>query len=113
MATIQQIQAAAVRFVDQEIAPAFSGAEKILVSGGAALLIRNVNNIIQQYANHPFVSAMGVLNPSTGEINVDALYESFAPKFGAEKIPVKVPYIGTMKIGKEEIDKLYKYIKEA
>lgn len=113
MATIQQIQSAAVRFVDQEIAPAFSGAEKILVSGGAALMIRNMGGIIQQYANHPFVAAAGVYNSSTGDVDIDALYESFAPKFGAEKIPVKVPYIGTMKIGKEEIDKLYKYIKEA
>lgn len=113
MATIQQIQTAAARFVDQDIAPAFSGAERILVSGASVLLIRNINGIIQQYSGHPIVAAMGVINPTSGEIDIDALYEAFAPKFGAEKIPLKVPYIGTIKIGKEEIDRIYRYVKEA
>ncbi len=111
MASIQQIQRGAVRFVDNELAPAFAGAEKILVGGAAALLIANMENIVKQYAAHPVAAMLGVYKD--GEVDVDALYQAFAPRFGAEKIPVKIPMVGTIKIGKAEVDKIYQYIKEA
>lgn len=113
MATIQQIQTAAARFVDQDLAPAFSGGERILVAGAAGLMISNAGKLVQQYAAHPMVAALGVLDAQSGDIDVDALYQAFAPKFGNEKIPLKVPVIGTIKIGKAEVDKLYQYVKEA
>ena len=100
-----------MRFIDNELVPAFAGAEKILVGGAAALMIANMENIVQQYAAHPMVAMLGVYN--NGEVNIDALYQAFAPRIGAEKIPVKLPMVGTLKIGKAEIDKLYQYIREA
>lgn len=111
MASIQQIQKGAARFVDNEMVPAFAGAEKILVGGAAALMIANMENIVQQYAAHPMVAMLGVYKD--GDVNVDALYQAFAPRIGTEKIPVKLPMVGTLKVGKDEIDKLYQYIKEA
>ena len=111
MASIQQIQRGAAHFVDNELVPAFVGAEKILVGGAAALFVANLGNIIQQYAAHPVVAAMGVFN--NGDIDIDAVYKAFAPGFGAEKLSLKVPMVGTLKIGREEVDKLYNYIKEA
>ena len=110
MASIQQIQQGATRFVDNEMVPAFAGAEKIVVGGAAALFIANIENIVKQYSTHPVVAMLGVYKD--GDIDVDALYQAFAPRFGAEKIPVKIPMIGSIKIGKPEIDKLYQYIKE-
>lgn len=113
MATIQQIQKAAARFVDQDIAPAFSGGERILVSGAAGLLIANSGKLVAQYAAHPMVAALGVLDTQSGEIDVDALYQAFAPKFGNEKIQLKIPVVGTIRIGKAEVDRFYQYVKEA
>ena len=110
MASIQKIQQGAVRFVDNELIPALAGAEKIVVGGAAALLIANMENIVKQYSTHPVVSMLGVYND--GDIDVDALYQAFAPRFGTEKFPVKLPMVGTVKVGKAEIDKLYQYIKE-
>lgn len=113
MASIQKIQAGAARFVDQELVPAVSAGEKILVAGAAALLLSKMENFVQQYAAHPIVAAMGVYDMQNHDVDVDALYQAFAPQFGNEKLPIKVPVIGTIKIGKAEVDKLYQYIKEA
>jgi len=113
MATIQQIQKAAARFVDQDIAPAFSGGERILVSGAAGLLIANSGKLVAQYATHPMVAALGVVDAQSGDIDVDSLYQAFAPKFGNEKIPLKIPVVGTIRIGKAEVDRFYQYVKEA
>jgi len=54
-----------------------------------------------------------VYDAESGSVNIDALYNAFVPKLGAEKIPIAIPKIGTIKIGKEEIETLMKYIKEA
>lgn len=57
-------------------------------------------------------------NAEAGFIDIDALYNAFVPHMGAEKIPITLPKIGsinlgTIKLGKEEIDALVRYIKEA
>lgn len=111
MASIQQVQQGAAKFVDNDLVPAFSGAEKILIGGAAALLLANLGNIVQKYVSHPVVAALGVY--TNGDLDIDALYKAFSPRFGVEKIPFKFPGVGTIKIGKAEIDKIYKYIKEA
>lgn len=113
MASIQQIQTAASRFVYSDIAPALSWGEGVLVTGFADLMISNAANLVQQYTTHPMVAAMGVYDAATGDINVDALYQTFGPKFGNEKIQLKLPMVPTIKIGKAEIDRLYQYVKEA
>lgn len=113
MATINQVQKGAARFIDTHIAGAFEGWQKAVVIGGATLLAANLPNLIQIYGAHPLVAALGVYNPEAGTIDVDKLYNAFVPNMGADKFPVSIPKIGTIKLGKEEFDTLVRYIKEA
>ena len=112
MVTVSQIQRGFTLFVDNEVAAAFSGWQKAVVAGAAGLLA-NLPNIVKTYAAHPFVAALGVYDPTNNMINIDALYNAFVPKLGAEKIPIAIPKIGTIRMGQPEIDRLMKYIKEA
>lgn len=113
MATIQQVQTGFTRFIDNHISGAFEGWQKAIVVGGAGLLAANMPNLIKAYGSLPIVAAMGVYNPEVGTIDVDALYNAFVPPMGADKFPVTIPKIGTIKLGKQEIDILCRYIKEA
>lgn len=113
MATIQQVQTGFTRFVDSHISGAFQGWEKAIVVGGAGLLAANMPNLIKAYGSLPIVAALGVYNPEAGTIDIDALYNAFVPPMGADKFPVVIPKIGTIKLGKQEIDILCRYIKEA
>ena len=58
------------------------------------------------------VAALGVYDPNSNTVNIDALYNAYVPKLGAEKIPITIPKIGTIKMGQPEIDALVRYIKE-
>ena len=113
MVTITQIQRGFALFVDNEIAAAFTGWQKAVVAGAAGLLAANLPNLVKVYGAHPLVAALGVYDANSGMVNVDALYNAFVPKLGAEKIPLTIPKIGTIKMGKEEIDILIRYIKES
>jgi hypothetical protein len=113
MATIPQIQKGFAKFIDTHIAGAFNGWQKGLVVGGATLLAANLPNLVNVYSQHPLVAAMGIYNPETGFVNIDSLYSAFVPHMGADKIPLTIPRVATIRLGKEEIDALMRYIKEA
>jgi hypothetical protein len=113
MATVKQVQTGFARFVDTHLAGAFEGWQKAVVVGGATLLTANLPNLIKMYGSIPAVAALGVYNPEAGTIDIDTLYNAFVPHLGGSKIPVTIPKIGTIKLGKEEIDILCHYIKEA
>lgn len=113
MATINQIQQGFVKFVDNHLSGAFEGWQKAIVVGGSTLLAANFPKMAAIYGAHPFVAAIGVYNADAGTVDIDALYRAFVPQMGADKIPISIPKIGTIKLGKEDIDILVKYIKEA
>lgn len=118
MATIPQIQKGFAAFVDNHVAGAYTGIDKAIVLGASALLAANFPNIVKMYGSHPFVAALGVYNAEGGSVDVDALYNALVPHMGADKIPITIPKmgsinLGTIKLGKEEIDALVRYIKEA
>ena len=113
MATISQVQKGFVTFVDRDVSKAFEGWQKAIVLGGATLIAANFPRLAQSYGQHPVVSALGVYNEVTGTIDIDALYNAFVPHLGSEKIPVSIPRVGTIKLGKDEIDLIVRYIKEA
>lgn len=113
MVTVSQIQKGFVRFIDTEVAGAFDKWQKVVVIGAATLLATNLPKLIVTYSTHPMISAFGVLNPENGNIDIDALYDAFVPNMGTDKIPLTIPKIGTIKLGKDEIDILCRYIKEA
>lgn len=113
MVTITQIQRGLALFVDNEIAAVFTGWQKAVVAGAAGLLAANLPKLVKVYGAHPLVAALGVYDPAGGTVNIDALYSHFVPKLGADKIPLTIPKIGTIKMGQPEIDILMRYIKEA
>lgn len=113
MATINQVQKGFVRFVGDDLASAFEGWQRALVVGGSTLLAANIPRLVNEYGQNPMISAFGVYNKDAGTIDVDNLYKAFVPHLGGDKIPIAIPGIGTIKMGKEEIDILVRYIKEA
>ena len=106
MVTISQVQHGFIRFVNNEVVSAFSGWQRIVVAGTADLLASNLNNVIASYGSHPLVSALGVYDQQDGVIDVDKLYNAYVPQMGTDKIPITIPKIATIKMGKEEIDLL-------
>lgn len=112
MATIAQVQRGFALFIDNEIATAFTGWQKAVVAGGAGLIASNFPKLATAYANHPLVVAMGIYDANSGTINIDSLYNMFVLKMGSDKIPITIPKIGTIKMGREEFETLIKYIKE-
>ena len=114
MVTMDKVQSGLTAFVDREIAPSLSGWDKVIVSGGLALMSANLPNIISAYSAHPAVTALGVYDSQSNSIDIDAVYNAVCQYIGTERMPVSIPVVGlTVKIGRPEVDALYRYIKGA
>ena len=113
MVTIEQVQRGFTRMVDNHIAVAFAGWQRAVVAGAAGLMAANFPKLVKTYKEHPRVAALGVYDAETGNIDIDSLYNAFVPQMGEDKLPISIPKIGTIKLGKEEFDILRQYIKEA
>ena len=113
MANLTQIQRGFTLFVDNEVAPAFDGWKKAVVAGGAGLIASNMPNLVKVYGSLPVVAALGVYDATSGNVDVDKLYNAFVPKLGTDKIPLNIPKLGTIRLGQEELALLVRYIKEA
>lgn len=114
MVTIAQAQRGITAFVDREVVPRLSIAEKVVVGGGAGLVTAKLPEVLNKYADHKLVSALGLYDRENGEIDIDAVYNAAKPYIGADPVPVKIPFVGiTLKFTEREFETLYKYIKEA
>ena len=97
---IEMMQSGLAKFIDREVVPSLSGWDKVLVGGGGGLLAAKLPQMIEKYAEHPMISALG-------------LYQAAVPYLGTETLPIKIPLVGiTIKVGRRELDSLYAYIRE-
>jgi hypothetical protein len=112
MATISQVQRGLVLFIDNDVATAFSGWQKAIICGFGGLIASNIPKIIEKYHTHPLVDVCGIFDETNNTVNLDALYNAIVPKLGSEKIPIEIPRIGILKLGREEFDALMRYIRE-
>lgn len=118
MVKLTQVQKGFTRFVDSHVSVAYSGIEKVIVSGAAGLIAAKIPDILKAYTQKPLVASLGLLDTQNGYVDIDAIYNAFVPQMGAEKLPISLPSVGkielgTIKLGKEELDTLLQYIKEA
>lgn len=114
MVSFVQIKRGITNFVDREIIPNLSGAEKVIVGTGAGVIAAKLPDILKNYADHPILSAMGIIDFQQGMVDIETLYAAAKPYIGTEPISVKIPMVGvTLKMTQSEIDNLYRCIKEA
>ena len=65
-----------------------------------------------QLKEHTAVQLMGVMDDG-GNIDIDRLYNAARQKMDGQKLPVDVPIIGELRFDVGDLDKLYRYIREA
>lgn len=125
MVSVNKIETGIVKYIDNEIMPHFpqTGWQRVAVGVCVGLLIKKYDNIVKYAMENPFMKTMGVFNDN-GEVDIETLYELTKKNISEEgmSINIPVPSLGglfqknndayTLTFKKEDVDVLYKYIKE-
>lgn len=112
MATISQIEAGVIKFIDGEIAPKIpvnipnGQLKKIAFLTGAAYA---VHKNAQRYAQHPMLARLGAVD-EVGDIDVDGLLEAARGSVPEKGFKATVPILGDLTFYVEDLERLAAYI---
>ena len=111
MVSMDKVQRGMAAFIDRELIPSLTGWDKVLVGGGAGVLVAKLPKVMDMY---PLISALDIYDKTSNQVDIDTLYNAVTPYMGSDTLPLKIPYLGiTIKVGRPQVDVLYRYIKEA
>ena len=114
MVSINQIEAGAVKFIDNVIAPEIpvdvpnGQLKKIAFLTGAAYAVRKN---VRQYANSPLLTQLGAMDENGG-IDLDGLLAAAKEAIPENGFKVTVPILGDLTFHVEDMEQLATYIKE-
>lgn len=113
MVTINQVKTGLMKYIDTDMLPHLSGVKKVGLGVYAALAADNASRMVLQYKEHPAISVLDVVDKD-GNIDIDKLYNAAVPMFSSgQKHSVNIPLVGEYVIDQNDIEKIYRYIREA
>lgn len=107
----ERVTAGVLRYIDCEVCPHVPGFKSVALAAVAAMYAQKIPAIFDKLQKHPAISLLDIISED-GMVDVDAVYNAFAPKI-SQPVQLNVPFIGQISIDRAEIDKLYRYIREA
>lgn len=112
MITLEQAQRGLTKYIDNDILPHINGLKKIGVGMYAALAIENLKNAYQQNKDNPVISMIAVFDEND-MIDIDKVYDVVYPMFAnGEKYTLGVPLVGEITFTRNDLEKIYSYMKE-
>lgn len=116
MATIQQIEKGAVRFIDAEVAPNIpvnvpnGQIKKIAAVAGAVYAVRHG---LRKALDNPVLASIGAVDEA-GNIDVEGIAEAASAQIPEDGFKLTVPILGDLTFFREDLERLKTYImKEA
>lgn len=110
MYSYSQVADAISKFIDTEIIPNINGWQRWVVGGGAGLFLSNSANVFNEMKTNEIVKLLGVIDES-GRINVDKIYRELKKQAQNTDITVDIPLVGSVKLGEQDLDRLYNIIR--
>ena len=109
--TIEQVRNGITAYIDSEIAPMLEGWERVGFCSAAALILRNLPKVFDQYKTNNFIRMLGIIDENDN-IDLDALRDAMASYLTEEHIDIPI-IKRRMKVTGKDLDKLYNMIKGA
>lgn len=113
MVSIESIERGLARYIDTELMPSIKtdGVKGFAIGTAAALLVKRGGGILREYAKQPLLQQMGLVTPD-GAVDLDALREAAVSNIPATGLVVDLPMGITMRFKADDVDSIYKMIKE-
>lgn len=110
--TIDKIQRGLAYYFDKEFIPHLTGWSKLGAGTAVALIINNLPQTMERYRHNAFIDMLGVIHDDK-QVDITALHDAVCQYFSNEGEYIDLPVIGRVKFTRQDIELLYKYIKEA
>lgn len=113
MADITSIERGIARYLDAELIPKLpeNGWKRFGVGVVSGLVAKRGGLLLEGLKNNPMLQTLAVVD-ATGGFDVALLRELAAERIPESGLQIDVPVVGSLKIYRADLDKLYGYITE-
>lgn len=109
MVSIDRIQTGIARYLDTEMLPKMSGANKWIAGAAASAYIAEAPALLRKLNDNKAIAALNLID-AAGNVDVEKIYQHLKP--AAAKCPavVTLPIVGTLTFTEQDVDSLYSHI---
>ena len=111
MVTYNQVVNGMAKYIDQEIINKIQGWQRWALGAGAGIMMNKGTNIFNAFKAHPVVKMLEVIDDND-MIDIDTIYTEIRKQAEKGSATFDAPMIGTITLTKDDVDKLYRLIKE-
>jgi hypothetical protein len=111
MVTYNQLANGITKYIDQEIINKIQGWQRWALGAGAGIMMNKGTNMFNAFKAHPVVKMLEVIDDN-GMIDIDTIYTELRKQAEKGSATFDAPMIGTITLTKDDVDKLYRLIKE-
>ena len=111
MVTYNQVVNGMAKYIDQEIVNKIQGWQRWALGAGAGIMMNKGTNIFNAFKAHPVVKMLEVIDDND-MIDIDTIYAELRKQAEKGSATFDAPMIGTITLTKDDVDKLYRLIKE-
>lgn len=98
------------KYIDEEIISQIDGWKKWVIGSGVGIALSDGTEIFNNIKNNDLVKMLGIVDKED-KINVDKIYKELKKQSKKSSITFNVPMIGAMTLTEQDVEKLYKAIK--
>ena len=111
MVAYNQVVNGISRYIDQEIVNKIQGWQKWVLGTGAGVFLSKGTNVFNQLKMHPMIKMLDIVDEND-MIDIDVIYKELKKQAEKGAITFDAPMIGTITLTKDDVEKLYSFIKE-
>lgn len=119
MVSIDQIERGFARYIDNEVMPTINqgGFARVAIGAAAGVLVQRAGRMVEAYTNNPALRALG-LTDEAHNVDVDVLVTEIRKNVPDEGFKIHIPNpltgsdIMAMIFKRDDVDRLYQYIKQ-
>ena len=111
MVTYNQVVNGMAKYIDQEIINKIQGWQRWALGAGAGIMMTKGANIFNTLKANPVVKMLDVIDEND-MIDIDTIYAELRKQAEKGSATFDAPMIGTITLTKDDVDKLYRLIKE-
>lgn len=111
MVSVDKIEKGVAKYLDAELIPKLPENSWKQFGAGvvSALVAKRGGSVIEAYKHHPVLKAFGVVDEA-GMLDAELLRDIAKERIPETGLSVDVPLLGTLKLYRADVDKLYGHI---
>ena len=111
MVAYNQVVNGMTKYIDQEIINKIQGWQRWALGAGAGIMMTKGANIFNTLKANPIIKMLDVIDEND-MIDIETIYAELRKQAEKGSATFEAPMIGTITLTKDDVDKLYRLIKE-